>query len=902
MVGCSLTVCSLIFSIYFAGSDVFNLVMESVTEHTLWNTPAIRDLCFIESGFFDTSKYINKECGPVSLGHQIALLRDKHCSSINDIDVREILSLLLNCSYYYNIGILTEDCTPDTCSDIPALCMKHTAVYRILHFLTDKDFMATTSHLRYSNLPIPLLPHYPVMDFYLNDLQQRTINTASIKVAGIDSTIKNELFNRFLLLDLVYFALAMELIVIIAGVYLRSLIVTIALIFDVIFTLVLALFIYFIVIGMKFFPFINLLSGVVIIALAADDVFLFHESLVMARTLRPEASKAAWVSYAMNHAGVSIFTTSFTTSAAFASNYVSQITAIKCFSIFAAISILANFLLMMTLIPAVFTLVISNKPSVYSKCNAVCRLLQRFYAACRQASDVFFGDFVATLIDKAWFVWILILLGLGVGGIIIVLVAPKLELPSSSVIQAFAASDPVERFDNELKQVFRYQQDMASTLKDGLPLLFVWGLDERDNGKYLDPKDNGTLVFDHTFMLDAPASQIFLRKFCRALREAPFVNSNMADIPCTLDLFEASMTQACNVTNNSKCCSQHAAPYSSYSFQNCFPTFYKAQILPRPGPHPHGKPYFNPNHEVEVFTITVIATQPFTTGYQPMRDLYRTVSSFFQEQLDEAPHGARLGWFTSFFGFYDVQRALVNDTPVAIGVSLGVSFIVTLLTTRSCLLTLFAMLTITLAIFVTVGSLVLLQWNLNALESIIISLAVGISIDFTIHYGVAFRLCKASDRASRTRQTLTSIGAPVVMAAFTTFCAGVAIMPCEVRGYQQLGTFLMIVMTSSWIYATLFFMSLCRFAGPKAQSTCCQCRCSRNTWCCSPCCYCCCCTFHIFEDENVTSDDSPNTDTPQLNHCLPTPEGDIQQQSHSSQKDICMTVYQNSNLKEGDDV
>ena len=49
--------------------------------------------------------------------------------------------------------------------------------------------------------------------------------------------------------------------------------------------------------------------------------------------------------------------------------------------------------------------------------------------------------------------------------------------------------------------------------------------------------------------------------------------------------------------------------------------------------------------------------------------------------------------------------------------------------------------TICAIVLTTVGVLVLLEWELNVLEAMTITLAVGLSIDFVIHLGVAFKLC-----------------------------------------------------------------------------------------------------------------------------------------------------------------
>ena len=56
-----------------------------------------------------------------------------------------------------------------------------------------------------------------------------------------------------------------------------------------------------------------------------------------------------------------------------------------------------------------------------------------------------------------------------------------------------------------------------------------------------------------------------------------------------------------------------------------------------------------------------------------------------------------------------------------------------------------AALTIGSASVVTVGCLVLMGWELNMFESMTLSLAVGLSIDFAIHLGVAYKLTETED-------------------------------------------------------------------------------------------------------------------------------------------------------------
>ncbi|CAB3997558.1 dispatched homolog 1 isoform X1, partial [Paramuricea clavata] len=71
---------------------------------------------------------------------------------------------------------------------------------------------------------------------------------------------------------------------------------------------------------------------------------------------------------------------------------------------------------------------------------------------------------------------------------------------------------------------------------------------------------------------------------------------------------------------------------------------------------------------------------------------------------------------------------------------------------------------------VTVGSLVLMGWKLNILESITLSVSVGLSVDFALHHGVACVLAvDKTDRKSRVSFSLADMSSAITMAAFTTF-------------------------------------------------------------------------------------------------------------------------------------
>jgi hypothetical protein len=139
---------------------------------------------------------------------------------------------------------------------------------------------------------------------------------------------------------------------------------------------------------------------------------------------------------------------------------------------------------------------------------------------------------------------------------------------------------------------------------------------------------------------------------------------------------------------------------------------------------------------------------------------------------------------------------------------------VTFLTTLNILISIFAIVSIAFVMFVTIASLTLLGWELNILESVVITVAVGLSIDFTLHMGVSFRNSPDLSKDMRIVNTTSKLGGVVTMAATTTFLAGALMMPSTVLAYQKFGTFLMIVISTSWLYAVFFFQSLLCVFGP----------------------------------------------------------------------------------------
>lgn len=361
-----------------------------------------------------------------------------------------------------------------------------------------------------------------------------------------------------------------------------------------------------------------------------------------------------------------------------------------------------------------------------------------------------------------------------------------------------------------------------------LPLRFVWGVVPQDDGNYLEPQALGSLKLDDSFNMSDPESQSWLLKFCRDLKKQPFYQSEMGVLlpNCFIESFIDWMERRCkdefeNI-DRTPCCETSVFPYKSSVFSTCiieaigdlYDTIYFIPGVAGPKFSKDQVP------TIKAVVVEYDSNYSFSLSYDYMHSFIDQVETWFREELKTAPEAMRGGWFVSSFEFYDLQRILSEGTIMAIGVSMSLALIVLFFATLNFITSVYAIINITCSIFVTMAILVLLGWKLNILESVAVSTAIGLTVDFSLHYTVNYKLAppdSLNDRKEATKYSLTNMLKPVTMAALTTGMAGAFMLPSTILAYIQIGTFLMTVMGVSWIYATFHLGSLLAIGGPKGN-------------------------------------------------------------------------------------
>jgi protein dispatched 1 len=767
-----------------------------------------------------------------------------------------VKSVLFECFQYYHGLKLNNDCTQSKCR-VPDTCAQFNAVYNMLHFLADKDFIKlneTVENLRVAMLFMPVARSKDALPLY-HKLAKKNLNTDLVSVVAMDLGIKNALFDECLLSDAWLVGLGGLFVLVSMWLYTSSLFVTINTVIAIVLSLGISYFIYVIVFKLKFFPFMNLLVLIVIVGIGSDDAFIFMKiwhCVQMERAKKtinspltpsssfasdpysPDAARDSLVGVmakTLKHASLSMLVTSLTTAAAFYASYASSITAVRCFGIFAGTAVMANYLLMVTWLPA--SVSISEKIYCFSRSwfinfKVFAKPVDKFVKFSSQLSDSI-EDFIVMLVINYPIVWIVSLGGFGIASAVFVLYWPKLELPDTPTFRLFTNDHPFEVYEAIYKDLFWFEKMYTSSDSFKLPIRFVWGVESVDNGDYLDPTSRGKLILDQTFNVSSPESQVWLLQFCRNLKQQPFYQMSFGLLVpnCFIENLISSMAVRCKdgMTGQDRfpCCEASTFPYSPEVFDYCLPEvisgLYNTQIFFIPG-------VAGPKFQIVERTNTTIVTQvkamviecdsnqSFSHSYQEMDHFVTSVQTWFDHELKTAPRGLQNAFFVSDLDFFDLQETLSEGTVSAVTMAMCVALLVLLLVTLNILVSIYAIITVTLTIFSIVGTLVLLGWKLNILESVAVSTAIGLSVDFSLHYGVQYRYSKESDRHSSTRFALRMIG-PTVMAATTTIASGFLMLPSSVLAYIQIGVFLVVAMSISWIFSTFFLMSLLSLCGPQ---------------------------------------------------------------------------------------
>jgi len=159
------------------------------------------------------------------------------------------------------------------------------------------------------------------------------------------------------------------------------------------------------------------------------------------------------------------------------------------------------------------------------------------------------------------------------------------------------------------------------------------------------------------------------------------------------------------------------------------------------------------------------------------------------------------------FVFMNNQRIYVRTAVQSSLVGVAIAFTVLLLATRVVHIAYFATLSIMGVLISVVGTIVLLGWSLGTIESILISIVAGFSVDYVVHLAHAYEQANGKSN-DRMKAAFSEMGISVLNGMVTSVGASLPLFLCQLQFFKKFGTFLCLTIGFSWIFANFGFMSV----------------------------------------------------------------------------------------------
>ena len=117
-----------------------------------------------------------------------------------------------------------------------------------------------------------------------------------------------------------------------------------------------------------------------------------------------------------------------------------------------------------------------------------------------------------------------------------------------------------------------------------------------------------------------------------------------------------------------------------------------------------------------------------------------------------------------------------------------------------------------------VGVIPLAGWKLGVLESLNLTLVVGLAVDYVVHLADGYVRSQKQSRRDKVRETLGHVGISVLSGASTSLGASVFMVAAKILFFFQFGIFMFCTIGLSIIYALILFTTILGIFGPEGNT------------------------------------------------------------------------------------
>lgn len=604
--------------------------------------------------------------------------------------------------------------------------------------------------------------------------------------------------------------------------------------YEIFMSLPLAWFFYTYIFQIKYFSTLNVLCLFLVLAIGADDIFVFMDAYKQSATRGSEinSSLETRMSWVFRRAGSAMFVTSLTTCSAFLATLNTPLANVKSFGIFAALVILFDYVLVMTLYCSAVVVYhdrFENKPSCCSctfwKVNKPSPT-EAAFAVSEEGGSVEEGRITRFFKEKAApFILngrnrLIVAVPLIAWFVLTAVFASTIK-PTTSTEQFLDDNHPIQKASTIIIEEFpKTQEDETSKIH------FVWGLKDVDRSgirQLFNTESVGEPVFVDNFAFNEQCQSKMLEA-CETLKtdksfdEFIILEDGLRGVDCfveELGAYNAGQYACDNVDRYDLEGKDWEVPEST--LKETLKSFVKetscSDESTEVGDYYSDALGWNGNdlRFVGISVKSSILTPRQVLPEDEVRVHYDKFIEFGKEldktMADVCQSNAIVTDTDQVFILMNNQRVYRNSAFIGSMLGLLIAFIVLFFSTRKLHIAVFAILMIIAVLIGVIGTITMLGFTLGVIESILISILAGFSVDYVIHLAHAY-VHAEGDTNERVVTAFGDMGISVFSGMLTSVVASIPLFFCTLTFFATFGTFLCLTIALSWIYANFGFMCL----------------------------------------------------------------------------------------------
>jgi len=673
------------------------------------------------------------------------------------------------------------------------------------------------------------------------------LSDGDLELLSVSWVVYQAYFNTLLSDSMVFLVFAVLIVLCYMTIHLSSFFLAACALFQILMSFPLAYFLYRIVFQIPHYDTLSSLIIFVLLGVGADDVFVFTDAWLQSAYFvksgdSVEETNIMRMSFAFRRAAKAMLVTQVTTFFAFLATATSSLMPISAFGIWAASVVACNYVLVITMYPAI--LVIHHRflkkyesACLCCLCNRLCcpsnkktenkeNLETAIEAGATNSStqavaakeDADEEDYrcIESFLGLKWSSWIQrfkipILLFFVVLFIIAAVLGAQVEAQSED--EKWFADEHYMQRAQDLAAKFS-----ASETDNLVQTRITFGIEgvNRDGTSKWEPDDYGTVVWDDDFSIASPEAQLYLWQICNDTRTSDLAyRSDLVDCPIE------DFIKYLNSTDKDFPYEPQSA--SDPSFNEVYFDFLASEFGTDTLSGALSYVEYSSaadDYVVRFYAMYAYTTVTWTANAEDSRNTLDSWDAWIDEFSADCPDSVcsyvenvslRWCWLQS-------QTAFVQSAVQGILIAMPLAFIILLLSTRNWIMAVFAVFDIIGIMLCELAIMFLLGWKFGVSECVAIVIIIGFSVDYVVHLANAYLESTATDRVSRLKFALLTMGISVVSGAVTTFAAGFFLIFPEIIFFQKMGVLIMSTVFFSIFWAMCFFTSIVALWGPQGDA------------------------------------------------------------------------------------